>query len=284
MTDIEKLITSARHYCKDNFVFWANKYQKESSGNNNPYSDNDYNIFPRYNVLTAIQQGVETLVGQEFQSFENCKKQLADIGLRSHSIFTIDDNVEIHLLGESGKYKSTSGRQNPIAKKAMTEERVKFVEFINSRTTENISQVEPMPYRHRLTDKEMVLVREQLADIWNYDGDYWNPLDDKCSKETVFLMKDNLTDDDSRKIGEFIIANSNKRLFEITEDRIDYEIEVDSFNLNLYETIVTDKSFSWVIYGSHEDTLTFGGNELVSFIKTLFADRQEKLNKWEQNW
>lgn len=130
----------------------------------------------------------------------------------------------------------------------------------------------------------MVLVRKQLADIWNYDGDYWNPLDDKCSKETVFLMGDNLTEDDNRKIVEFIVANSSKKLFEITEDRIDYEIELDSFNLDLYETIVTDKSFSWVIYGSHEETLTFGGNELVGFIKALFSDRQEKLNKWEQNW
>jgi hypothetical protein len=283
MTDIEKLITSARHYCKDNFVLWADKYQKESSGNNNPYSNNDYNIFPRYNVLTAIQQGVETLVGQEFQSFENCKQQLTDIGLTSHSIFTIDSNAEIHLLGESGKYKSTTGRQNPIAKNAMKEERTKFVEFINSRTTKNISHVE-LPYRHRLTDSKMVLVRKQLADIWNYDGDYWNPLDDKCSKETVFLMEDNLTEDDNRKIIEFIVANSNKRFFEITEDRIDYEMEVDSFNLDLYETIVTDKSFSWVIYGSHEDTLTFGGNELVEFIKALFSNRQEKINKWEQNW
>jgi hypothetical protein len=284
MTDIEKLITSARHYCKDNFVFWADKYQNESSGINNPYSDNDYNMFPRYNVLTAIQQGVETLVGQEFQSFENCKQQLTDIGLASHSIFTIDSNAGIYLLGESGKYKSAIGRQNPIAKNAMTEERTKFVEFINSRTTENIAHVEPLPYRHRLTDSEMVLVRKQLADIWNYDGDYWNPLDDKCSKETVFLMEDDLTEGDNRKIVEFIVTNSNKRLFEITEDRIDYEIEVDSFNLDLHETMVTDKSFSWVIYGSHEDTLTFGGNELVIFIKSLFSDRQEKLNKWEQNW
>jgi len=167
-------------------VFWANKYQKESSCNNKPYTDNDYNIFLRFNVLTAIQQGVETLVGQEFQSFENCKQQLTDIGLRSHSIFTIDDNVEIHLLGESGKYKSTSGRQNPIAKKAMTEERAKFVEFINSRTTENITQVEPMPYIHRLPDKEMVLVREQLAEIWNYDGDYWNPLVTNVPKRQSF--------------------------------------------------------------------------------------------------
>lgn len=284
MTVIEKLITSARHYCKDNFVFWADKYQKESSGNNNPYSDNDYNIFPRYNVLTAIQQGVETLVGQDFQSFESCKQQLVDFGLKSHSIFTIDSNDELHLLGESGKYKSTTGRQNPIAKKAMAEERTKFIEFINSRTTENISQVKPMPYRHRLTDQEMILVRKQLADVWNYDGDYWNPLDDKCSKETVFVTEDNLTEDDNRKIVEFIVANSSKRLFVVTEDRIDYEIELDSFNLDLYETIVTDKSFSWVIYGSHEDTLTFGGTELVDFIKTLFSDRQEKLNKWEQNW
>lgn len=284
MTDIEKLITSARHYCKDNFVFWADKYQKESSGNNNPYSDNDYNIFPRYNVLTAIQQGIETLVGQEFQSFENCREQLVDIGLKSHSIFTIDSNKDIHLLGESESQKSTIGRQNPIAKNAMTEERTKFVKFINSRTTENISLIKPLPYRRRLTDSEMVSVRKQLADIWNYDGDYWNPLDDKCSKDTVFVMKYNLTEDDNKKIVKFIIANSSEKLFEITEDRIDYEIELDSFNLDLYETIVTDKSFSWVIYGSHEDTLTFRGTELIAFIKSLYVDRQDKLNKWEQNW
>lgn len=284
MTDIEKLITSARHYCKDNFVFWMEKYQKESSGNYNSYSDNDYNIFPRYNVLAAIQQGVETLVGQKFQSFENCKQQLTDIGLKSHSIFTIDSNEEIHLLGESGKYRSTTGRQNPIAKKAMSEERAKFLDFTNSRTTENISQVEPMSYRRRLTDQEMVFIRQKLSDIWNYDGDYWNPLDDKSPKETVFLMKDNLSDDDCKRIIEFITANYRHRFFEITEDRIDYEIELDSFDIDLYETIVTDKKFEWVIYGSHEGTITFGGTFLTDFVKNLFADRQEKINKWEQNW
>ena len=284
MTDIEKLITSARHYCKDNFVFWTDKYQKESSGNNNPYSDNDYKLFRRYNVLNAIQHGSETLVGQEFQSFDNCKQHLSDIGLKSHSIFTIESNTDIHLLGESGKYKSTTGKQNPIAKNAMTEERAKFVEFINSRTTENISRVEPLPYRHRLTDQEMISVRKQLADLWNYDGDYWNPLDDKSPKETVFIMKDNLTKDDSKKIIDFIASNPSKKFFEITEDRIDYEIEIDSFNLDLYETIVTDKSFEWVIYGSHEGTITFGGTFLNDFVKNLFANRQEKLNKWEQNW
>ena len=97
-------------------------------------------------------------------------------------------------------------------------------------------------------------------------------------------MKDNLTEDDCKQIFDFITANSSKSLFEITEDRIDYEIELDSFDIDLYETIVTDKSFEWVIYGSHEGTITFGGTFLTDFVKKLFAGRQEKLNKWEQNW
>lgn len=75
--------------------------------------------------------------------------------------------------------------------------------------------------------------------------------------------------------------NLNQRIYQITEDRIDYEIEFDSFDVNLYETIVSDNSFKWVIYGSHEGTLTFGGVKLVDFVKSLFLDKQEKLNKWE---
>ena len=130
----------------------------------------------------------------------------------------------------------------------------------------------------------MLSVRKQLLEIWNYDGNYWNPVEDKCPKETVFLMEDNLTEDDNKKIIEFITISSDKRIFEITEDRVDYEIEFDSFDIDLYETIVTDNSYNWVIYGSHEDTLTFGGTKLIEFIKLLFIDRKDKLNNWEQNW
>lgn len=283
MTDIEKLITSARHYCIDNYRFWVEKYSKETSGHNNPYSDNDYNLFPRYNVICAILQGVETLVGQNFTSFETCKQELVKMGENSHSIFTIDSNKDLHLLGESGQYKSVVGRNNPIESNAMNEERKKFVEFVSSTTIENISEVEPLPYRHRLTDTEMLSVRKQLLKHWNFDGNYWNPIDDKSPKETVFLMEDNLTDEDRKKIVDYLISNSNERLYVVTEDRIDYEIEFDSFEIDLYETIVTDKTFEWVIYGSHEETITFGGIALINFIKSLFADRQDKLNKWEQD-
>ena len=280
MTDSEKLITSARNYCISHFAFWMSKYSKEGSKNISSYSENDYNLFPRYHVIKAIQQGVEVFVEQEFSSFEICKQQLVDVGMKSHSVFTIEDNTQIYLLGESGKYLSTVSKKNTIQKNAMNEERLKFVEFIHSRTIENISHIKPIPYRHKLTDTEMITIRKQLLETWNYDGDYWNPLEDKSPKETVVILKENLTPDDSEKIINFLASISHKRMYEITEDRIDYEIEFDSFDLDLCETIVTDYSLDWVIYGSHEETLAFGGTKLIDFVKSLFATRADQLDTW----
>ncbi len=76
----EALITKARRYCMENYDYWTKKYQNEMSGNNIPYSQKDYNIFPRYNALEAILGGVLTIVGKEFSCFEECKAELQKIG------------------------------------------------------------------------------------------------------------------------------------------------------------------------------------------------------------
>src|SRR5689334_19553222 len=78
MTDVEALITLARRYCQDNFSYWADKYSKERTGNYFPYTytDKDYNLFPRYNVLSVILSSIETLVGKNFENTESCKNEL----------------------------------------------------------------------------------------------------------------------------------------------------------------------------------------------------------------
>lgn len=265
MTDIEKIITSARHYCIDNFNFWADKYSNENSGNNNPYSDNDYNLFPRYNVLSAILQGVETLVGQTFNSLDDCKQELKNVGLTSQSIFT-------------------TGRQNSIEKNTIQDERNKFVKYIDNLTTDDLDSVEPLPHRRRLKGEEAKQIRQKLLDAWNYDGSYWEPLDNKSPKPTVFIMKDNVTNADIQKIIQVVANKADEKIFSISEDKIDYEIEIDTFNPDLYETICCDNTFEWVVYGSHESTIAFGGIWLTEAVRQIFSDRQDKLNKWEQNW
>lgn len=265
MIQTEALITTARRYCIDNHSYWANRYSNEMSNNNNPYSDNDYNLFPRYNALAAILIGVETFVGHIFASLDNGKKELKQTGLTSQTPFT-------------------TGRQNDIAINAIQDERNKFVKFIDNITDSDLELVEALPHRRKLKDEEAKQIRQRLLDTWNYDGSYWEPLDNKSPKQTVFVMKEIVTKADIEKIIQIVSERADKKIFEVSEDRNDYEIEIDSFSPDLYETICCDKSFEWVVYGSHESTIAFGGTWLTEKIENLFLDRKEKLNLWEQNW
>lgn len=285
MTEIESLITKARRYCTENHTYWSKRYQEEMSGNNNPYSNSDYNLFPRYNALGAILSGVQIIVGKEFDSLELCKKELIRLGLESHSVFTIDGDKELGLLEKISKYFGTTGKHNQIERNAIQDERKKFVEFINSQNPESLLNVEPLPYERRLGEDESELVRGKLLEIWNFDGDYWEPLDEKSPKPTIFLMDDNFTDTDKIEIEKTIKAHlKSDKLFVITEDRIDYEIESELLDVDLYETIICDNTFEWVVYGSHESTIAFGGDFLIDKLNELFVNRKDKLNKWEQNW
>jgi hypothetical protein len=285
MTETESLITKARRYCTENFSYWSKKYQAEMSGNNNPYSNNDYNLFPRYNTLNTILQGVEVIVGKDFESFEQCKEELKRIGNESHSINTIESNKELHLLGKMSKFFGKSGKLNKIEKNAIQDERRKFIEFIDSTNLESLIDVEPLPYERKLDEEESELIREQLLKIWNFDGDYWEPLESKSPKPTIFLMNDNFNETDKKEIESSIKEHLNSdKLFVITEDRIDYEVEVSLLDIGLYETIICDNTFEWVVYGSHESTTAFGGEFLINKLNQLFESRKDKLSKWEQNW
>lgn len=267
MTETESLVTAARRYCQDNFSYWADRYSKERTGADFPYTytDNDYNLFPRYNVWSTILDRVETLVGQNHFDFETCKQQLKTIGLTANSVFTTSE-------------------QNKIAKNAMLEERKKFVDLIENTTIEDLKSIRPLPYRRRLTKEESEQVRQALLENWNFQGDYWEPLEELSPKPTIFLMKCNITDSDNEQILEEIKKHGDSKLFEITEDGSDAEIEFSLFHPDCYETIYCDRTFNWIVYGSHESTIAFGGTWLLDFIRQLYSDRQDKIDKWEQNW
>ena len=261
MTTTDKIITLARRYCSENFSFWADKYSIEKSGNNNPYSDNDYNIFPRYNALTAILKGVETIVGKTFDSIDQCKNELKSLGQDSQTPFT-------------------KGKQNEIEKKAIQDERQKFINFIDTITDHQIETVEPLPYRRRLLEKEASEVREQLLKHWNFDGSYWEPLTSCSPHPFIFFSKDNLTDQDYKKIKKIISDRAENKIYEITEEQYDYLTDNSEFEPDCYETIYTDKNFDWIVYGSHEGTIAFGGAWLLTELDRQLSDKKELVNQW----
>ena len=134
-----------------------------------------------------------------------------------------------------------------------------------------------------LTKAESKQVRQALFEIWNFQGNYWVPLEDLSPKPTIFLMKSNLTESDYLHIIEEIQKYADNKLFEIPEDGSDAEIEFKLFHPDCYETIYCDRSFDWIVYGSHEGSVAFGGVWLLDFIRKLYSDRKDQLNMWDQN-
>lgn len=261
MTESEALITAARQYCMDNFSYWSDKYLNERTGDGHSYTDNDYHLFSRYNALSAIQEGIEYYTGQEFQEMETCKQALKAMGKESQSPFT-------------QKPDST------IAQKAIQEERDKFVQFIETIDASALQTVNPLPYKRRLKEEERAEIRHVLSDKWKVVG-YWVPLIEGRSEQSVlYFAKECFTEVDQKQVSNFIQRMAEGRLYEITERQFDYEIDQSEFDLDCYETFFCDKTFDWLVYGSHEGTIAFGGQLLVDFIRQLFVDRQDLINQW----
>ena len=95
-----KLHSAARKYCIERGYFWRNEYGKMCAENRDRkedysnYTDDSYDVFPRYQVLEAILTEVEKHKPDHFESIEQAKSQLISYGLSAESLFTKPSNSE----------------------------------------------------------------------------------------------------------------------------------------------------------------------------------------------
>jgi hypothetical protein len=263
MKEIEAIIILSIRYCIDKYNYWVEKYKNERTGNNYTYTytSNDYNLFPRYNTLNAIREGIEELVGKEFKTIEECKNQIIDIGKNYNTIFTDNQN-------------------NEIAKKAILDERNKFVLYVELIDFNKFECVEPLPYKRKLSKEESNHLRDILKCKWSFNGSYWFPLQGDF-KNAVFISKASIDEQQLKEITGFIKNLSQDHAYIIAEDLVDYEIEKSLIDIDGYEEFVFDSTNSWIVYSSHEGTISFAGDKLKKYIEVKFSKSEDILNVWK---
>lgn len=120
-------------------------------------------------------------------------------------------------------------------------------------------------------------VRKKLNDDWNIDlEEYWIPLSLK-KFPTMNVCYFNL----STFIEKFGIDTLNEIGSGLsTEFVIQFVAFLDARRMKGLEITIkpgedsfyTDENADWVIYITHEDTITFGGNGLIQKIKSLWPE------------
>ena len=249
-----QLHTAARRYCMDRFSFWANKYAKLPHGIGT-YSEAQLQVFPRYNFIKAILIEIEKYIPEDFEDLNHAKETLVQTGKNAQDMFTKPPHGETE-------------------KQVMREERSDFIDYILNVTEEELQMIEFLAYRRTLKEAESSELWKQVKIQWNIHDTQWYPLV-SAAKNNLIAFNDDTFHKAIRKNDFNKIFNQKniQRILEFRESGPEYELDLEWFvpEYNGAQGYWTSRKMDWIIYASHENTITIGG-WILDDIKKIWPD------------
>lgn len=224
------------------------------------YTEEALCTFPRYNVLKAILVEVERHRPGDFTSLNEAKRAFRDVAANAQSIFT----------------------QPPIGaldQQAMNDEREALDNFISKITKDDLLLVEPLFYRRVLSAEESASIWDRLQTDWGVSQGYWYPVVD-CKREDMEAFQDTHYEKEVgvEKLRTIFRTHGIEILWEMREDGINYELELSVFEpyYNGNEGYWCDGTFEWIVYASHESSITIGG-WLLPEVKGVWSNWKKRV-------
>ena len=242
-----RLHTFARRTCIDRDAHWATLYSELAQAGRDridfgDYTDEAYAIFPRYNVLRAVLDRIEALDPVALPTCEELRSLLVQAAASASSDFTRPD-------------------ANPIREKAMADERETLTQIFREVSVAELADVAPLFYRRILSADEVQSWRKAIESAWGATDDYWYPLGPKTHPSLVALELVGIAEALPERLKRYFADNAIARLIELREYDASYEIQADAAMVAYTgrEGFWISPGNRWIIYCSHEETITFGG-------------------------
>lgn len=252
------LHTAARRYCLERHAHWCQRYSelvRQRDGYH--YTPEALATFPRYNVLNAIRVELERID----------PAKLGDVD---------DTRAVLVLAGETAQDDFTQKPIGEIDERAMAEERGDFCHYIGGLKIADLSAIEKLPYRRVLTTEESKATWSRLRSRWEVPEDYWFPLAD-CNLPDVAAFKTNAFDEAEahERLRDILAARGIERVWELREYGPEYEEDLALFEpyYNGAEGYWSSGDLDWIIYASHESSVTVGG-WLLAELKRIWPSWQ----------
>lgn len=126
-------------------------------------------------------------------------------------------------------------------------------------------------------------LKERIESTWDITQHYWYPLY-KCTRSDVLAFNDDYIEGIEAKIRDvrhILLKLNYDSAYEMNEDRLVWLIDTDSLvpamGKDNDERFWFSEDMSWIIYASHEGSITFGGEELLNQIKSKWDDWQSNI-------
>lgn len=223
-----------------------------------------------YIVAYELEFKLSTLIDKSFESIEDLKREVLSF---------IDVHYEPYALNP----------ENCLAKHIIEKTNREFCEFLEDLLPRKETlALADIPYTRVIVGSEAIALLEKFRSVWGYvNTSYWFPLggdEPKEISEKFFVMFDYL--EPYIKQLEQIIGLPQTHLYSCGESDFRPQNCIETVELIEYgglERIYTDRDFSWAIYFSHENTVSFAGS-IVPKVRELLLNEKEHWNKFEWDW
>ena len=264
LSDAIALHTAARRYCIDAHAKWCGEYEKivarggDREDDGYHYTPEARRTFPRYNVLAAILEAVERIPIETLGSAELTRERL--------------------IAASSAESAFTRPPQGNLELAVIQQEREAFARFVRDLPSTSLSTVLPLPYRRVLNATESEQIWGDLRRRWQVGDGYWYPLDDSpISGVVAWKAQAFRAALPVAELQAILTERGIHRFWELREYGAQYECDVAWFDpfYNGAEGYWSSAGLDWIVYASHEDTLTVGG--------WLVGDLTKRWSGWEEH-
>ena len=129
--------------------------------------------------------------------------------------------------------------------------------------------------RKILNTEQGNFLHTQITSVWNWSGYYFFPLHPTTRNDVVAfdgdLLESIFSENEFQRFVETLKPSYLKCWREVGDSE-EFQAEYFEFGYGYSETVIVDEKLSWLIYWSHENTITFGGEELIAKLKKLIPN------------
>jgi hypothetical protein len=159
------------------------------------------------------------------------------------------------------------------------EEREAFCCYIGGLSLSELDLIEPLPFRRVLTTGESKALWTRLRERWQVTSGYWYPLADYPLTDVLAFNADAFKEAMPPDCVQSILASHGiERVWELREYGPEYEEELSLFDpyYNGAEGYWSTGPLDWIVYASHESSVTVGG-WLLEDLKAIWPSWEDRV-------
>jgi hypothetical protein len=243
-----------RNWCNEMTLHYSDEYQLERTRTGQSVR------FLSYLVTSELSYQLGTIIDKDYPSFEEYQKAVLKL---------LPQHIDYALKKELGKIETYYVQSTESA----------FREYLESVSPDCLSP--NVPYNRIIPGEEANITANRFYEAWRYDTTYWYPLNNMPGDDKLFISP--------ARIEPYLHAIyrllrlPKEHIYEYGESVYDhpYCAEVDELgDYSGCECAFCPKDFAWIIYFSHENTVTFAG-AIVPQIKEILRAEMEHWNRFE---